>query len=179
LSHHYILKMQNKSLLILEDDKGLREVLAADFEDKGFDVFQAEQLRDVANKKFDFAIIDLRLNGESGLQIIESLLELNPHCRIVVLTGFGSIATAVEAMKLGAINYLTKPANSEQIEEAFEASEINKESVASKAKRISLSQNEHEYINFVLTQNSGNISKTARELGLHRQSLQRKLKKNP
>ena len=169
-----------KNLLILEDDRGLREVLAADFQDKGYKVFQAEQLKDVPQIDFHFAIIDLRLNGENGLHIVENLKQRFSHCKIVILTGFGSIATAVEAMKMGAVNYLTKPAHSDQIEEAFGSiNEVIHETPEASAKRISLSQNEHEYINYVLTQNSGNISKTARELGLHRQSLQRKLKKNP
>lgn len=169
--------MDTKKLLILEDDRGLREVLAADFNDKGYLIHQAQELNDIPNEHFDFAIVDLRLNGESGLHIIETLKEKNKDCKIVILTGFGSIATAVEAMKMGAINYLTKPATSEQIEESFLATSSPKESVDSK--RISLSQNEHEYISFVLTQNNGNVSKTARELGLHRQSLQRKLRKKP
>lgn len=173
--------MISKKLLILEDDQGLREALVADFEDKGYQVVQAGHLRELNQLSYDFAIVDLRLNGESGLNSIEILKKNNPLCRIVILTGFGSISTAVEAMKLGAINYLTKPAHSDQIEEAFEsaatASEDHAESAESK--RISLSQNEHEYISFVLAQNSGNVSKTARELGLHRQSLQRKLRKKP
>ena len=170
-----------KSLLILEDDRGLREVLAADFSDKGYHVHQASQLKDLKEMSYDYGIIDLRLNGESGLTAIEWLLEYNRECQIVVLTGFGSIATAVEAIKLGAIDYLTKPATSEQIEEAFgkKIQDMKKESESALSKRISLSQNEHEYINYVLTQNNGNISKTARELGLHRQSLQRKLRKHP
>ncbi len=174
--------MNHKSLLILEDDQGLREALVADFEDKGYQVVHAEHIRELNNLNYDFAILDLRLNGESGLNAIEILKKNNPACRIVILTGFGSISTAVEAMKLGAINYLTKPANSDQIEEAFEASPSaieDKSEVLDASKRISLSQNEHEYISFVLAQNSGNVSKTARELGLHRQSLQRKLRKKP
>jgi two-component system response regulator RegA len=168
-----------KNLLILEDDKGLREVLAADFTDKGYVVTQAEHLKDIPDIHFDFAIIDLRLSGESGLQIVEVMHVKYPECKIVVLTGFGSIATAVEAMKLGAVNYLTKPATIEQVEEAFKSQSSRPVKEEDHLKRISLSQNEHEYINFVLAQNNGNISKTARELGLHRQSLQRKLKKYP
>ena len=173
-----------KELLILEDDRGLREVLAADFKDKGYSVTEASQLSEIPARSFNFAIVDLRLNSESGLNVISKLKTLNQNCRIVVLTGFGSIATAVEAVKLGAINYLTKPANIEQIEEAFNVhgpneDEFKNEEHTDLSKRISLSQNEHEYINYVLNVNEGNISKTARELGLHRQSLQRKLKKKP
>ena len=175
--------MNSKKLLILEDDKGLREALVADFEDKGYCVVEAEQFRELNLFVYDFAILDLRLSGESGLHAIDVLKKHNEACRIVVLTGFGSIATAVEAMKLGAVNYLTKPATSEQIEEAFDlngqVAEVDKSEIIDSQKRISLSQNEHEYISFVLAQNRGNVSKTARELGLHRQSLQRKLKKKP
>lgn len=172
-----------KRLLILEDDKGLREVLTADFEDKGYQVTQAAKLSDIPNTIFNCAILDLRLSGESGLTAITKLKFLSHECVIVILTGYGSIATAVEAVKLGATNYLTKPANSEQIEEIFlQNSSNNLSKILSHSetyKRSSLSQNEHEYINYVLNANSGNISKTARELGLHRQSLQRKLKKYP
>lgn len=175
--------MNKGKLLILEDDQGLREALVADFEDKGYQVVQAEHIKELNDLFYNFAILDLRLNGESGLNAIEVLKKSNPSCRIVILTGFGSISTAVEAMKLGAINYLTKPANSDQIEEAFEAQTSlaveEKLELSDNSKRISLSQNEHEYISFVLAQNSGNVSKTARELGLHRQSLQRKLRKKP
>ena len=170
--------------LILEDDIGLRKVIASDFKDIGHEVVEADELGNVPNRSFDFAVIDLRLNGESGLNVINKLKTFNQNCRIVVLTGFGSIATAIEAINLGAVNYLTKPANFEQIVEALEIKkakyELANESMSEEeAKRISLSRNEYEYINFVLTQNNGNISKTARELGLHRQSLQRKLKKQP
>lgn len=172
-----------KMLLILEDDKGLREVLCADFEDKGYRVTQAASLNDIPNIVFNFAILDLRLSGESGLSAIAKLKSLSINCVIVILTGYGSIATAVEAVKLGAANYLTKPANSEQIEEIFLQNSLdyisNTSKHSEKYKRSSLSQNEHEYINYVLNANAGNISKTARELGLHRQSLQRKLKKYP
>ncbi|NOT80001.1 MAG: response regulator [Bacteriovoracaceae bacterium] len=173
-----------KELLILEDDRGLREVLAADFKDKGYSVTEASQLSQIPARSFNFAIVDLRLNGESGLAAISLLIKQLTECKIVVLTGFGSIATAVEAVKLGAINYLTKPANIEQIEEAFNShipkeNNLKNEEHIDLSKRISLSQNEHEYINYVLNVNEGNISKTARELGLHRQSLQRKLRKKP
>ena len=175
--------MSDKELLILEDDKGLREVLAADFRDKGYQVTEAAQLCDIPDKRFHFAILDLRLNGESGLTAIGRLKSLSNDCVIVILTGYGSIATAVEAVKMGAANYLTKPAHSEQIEEVFlqkASRNFSDENIENeKYKRSSLSQNEHEYINYVLNANAGNISKTARELGLHRQSLQRKLKKYP
>lgn len=173
-----------KELLILEDDRGLREVLAADFKDKGYSVTEAAKLSEIPAKCFNFAIIDLRLSSENGLAAISLLKKQLADCKIVVLTGFGSIATAVEAVKLGAINYLTKPANIEQIEEAFKmynvsGDSLKNEDLSDPSKRFSLSQNEHEYINYVLNVNDGNISKTAKELGLHRQSLQRKLRKNP
>lgn len=170
-----------KTMIIVEDDAGLGNVLKDDFIDRGLSVFLVDKVNDIPSSSFDYALVDLRLNGDSGLSAIEILLKQNSNCKILVLTGYGSIATAVEALRLGAINYLTKPVSSEDIEMALDMINLSNDtiSVSKGFKRISLSQNEFEYINFVLNQNNGNISKTARELGLHRQSLQRKLKKNP
>lgn len=165
-----------KKLLVVEDDKRLRESLSLEFSDKGYAVSQADSLKTIEEKSYDYAIVDLRLNGTSGLTVVEHLKNISPDCRIVVLTGYGSISTAVEAIKLGAINYLTKPADIEKIENALLGKDIEYNDTE---QPITLSQNEHEYIEYVLTQNEGNITKTAKALGLHRQSLQRKLKKKP
>lgn len=163
-----------KTLLILEDDLRLARSLAREFEDNGYDVCIAESARDIPNRQTSFAIVDLRLGGEFGLDAIEKIKKISPDCRIVVLSGYGSITTAVEAVKRGAIDYLTKPASFSVIESALRGQRVLSEP---DFKAPSLSQVEHEYIDFILTKNKGNISKTAKALGLHRQSLQRKLKK--
>lgn len=171
--------MINKKLLLLEDDHNLRQALAEDFTEKGYDVTQAETIKEIKNIFFDFAVIDLRLLAESGLKAIPELIKQNAQCRIVVLTGYGSVATAVEAVKLGAINYLHKPAGSDLIEAALN-DQLKEQGSEIKAFEVTpLEKHAHEYIEFVLTKNDGNITKTAKQLGLHRQSLQRKLKKYP
>lgn len=163
-----------KRLLILEDDIGLAKSLKRDFEDNGYTVMIAEKLSDIHPQNLDFAILDLRLSGEFGLDAISKIKEASPDCHIVILSGYGSITTAVEAVKRGAIDYLTKPASFESIEAALLGKRTEFED---NLKTPSLSEVEHEYIDFLLTKNQGNITKTAKDLGLHRQSLQRKLKK--
>lgn len=161
-------------LLILEDDLSLANSLAREFEDHNYDVSTYSSFKSMNDFNFDFAVIDIRLKGEFGLDAIDHLKKESPDCRIVILTGYGSIATAVEAVKRGAIDYLTKPASFKAIENAL----LNKRNAEDpEFKTQSLSQVEHEYIDFVLTKNQGNVTKTAKALGLHRQSLQRKLKK--
>jgi two-component system response regulator RegA len=167
--------MKNR-ILILDDDHGLAKSIAKDFHEAGYETETAESSLQINYKqKFDFAVVDLRLSGgEFGLNVIDKILESSPKCKIIVLSGYGSITTAVEAVKRGAIDYLTKPASFEDIKNGL----LGKRSKpAADFKTQSLSQVEHEYIDFILTKNKGNISKSAKELGLHRQSLQRKLKK--
>lgn len=168
--------MINKSILIVEDDNRLRKSLALEFEERGYEVTEANSLESIPQRSYDYALVDLRLGASNGLKVIEHIKAFSLRTRIVVLTGYGSIATAVEAIKLGAINYLTKPTDMEKIESALRG-----ESVETKESEqpITLSQQEHEYIEYMLAQNGGNITKTAKALGLHRQSLQRKLKKLP
>lgn len=163
-------------VLILEDDIGLAHSLKRDFEDHDYEVTIASRVGDIpCDLRFSHAVIDLRLSGgDFGLDAIRSLKNLMPEIRIIVLSGYGSITTAVEAVKRGAIDYLTKPASFFEIEQALNGKRVTS---VTDFKRRSLSEIEHEYIDFVLTKNEGNISKTAKDLGLHRQSLQRKLKK--
>ncbi len=163
-----------KSLFILEDDLRLARSLAREFQDHGYEVTIAKAIQEIPDRRFSFAIIDLRLGGEFGLDAIEALKRSSPEVRVVVLSGYGSITTAVEAVKKGAVDYLTKPASFALIEAALLGKRTAPEP---EFKAPSLSQVEHEYIDFMLTKNEGNISKTAKALGLHRQSLQRKLKK--
>jgi len=165
-----------KQILILEDDVRLAKSLKKDFEDHDYEVTIANRILDIPKDEvFSHAVVDLRLSGgDFGLDVIEGLKNKNPEIKIVVLSGYGSITTAVEAVKRGAVDYLTKPASFSEIEKALNGKRVKPEA---DFKRRSLSEVEHEYIDFVLTKNEGNISKTAKDLGLHRQSLQRKLKK--
>ena len=167
-----------KKILILEDDVNLANALTKDFVSHNYDVDTIHSIeRYNVHYKYDYAIIDIRLKqGELGLNFIDLLLKGSPSCRVVILTGYGSVVTAVEAIKKGAVNYLMKPSSFKQIEAAL----LGTSSIRISSEEFSvptLSQVEHEHIDFVLTQNNGNISKTAKDLGLHRQSLQRKLKK--
>lgn len=164
-----------KNLIILEDDKHLGKTLKLEFEERDYLVDWIQELSDIPQKKYQFALIDLRLANESGLEAISVLKELSPDVSIVILTGHGSIASTVEAMKRGARNYLIKPAPIQRIENALQGKEIIEDCSESQT----LSQFEHEFIEYMMIQNNNNISKTAKALGLHRQSLQRKLKKLP
>jgi two-component system response regulator RegA len=166
-----------KRLLILEDDIDFRRSLAQEFEELDYKVTEVFSINEIPNITFDFAIVDLRLKGEMGLNSIPVIHKISPECRIVVLTGYGSISSAVAAMKEGAINYLIKPTSVELIELSFKG--LDSTSKVNSLEMPKLSEVENQYIDFVLCQNKGNISRTAKILGLHRQSLQRKLKKYP
>jgi two-component system response regulator RegA len=167
-----------RTLLIVEDDSPLRDRLVRAMRDRGFDAVGVPDhitALDAARQDSpELALVDLRLPGESGLAVIRDLKELDPATIVVVLTGYGSIATAVEAVKLGAANYLTKPADADQIVAAFNGTQSPAE-----AEVPSLARVEWEHIQRVLTDSGGNVSKAARALGIHRRSLQRKLSKHP
>jgi two-component system, response regulator RegA len=168
------------TLLVVEDDDTLRERLVRAFKDRGFLAQGAASASD-ANRLSDeapeYAVVDLRLGDESGLQVLRTLLAKDPATRIVMLTGYGSIATAVEAMRLGAVHYLTKPADADEILAALQRGEPSFPTPPGEP--LSLARAEWEHINHVLMSVSGNISEAARRLGLHRRSLQRKLSKYP
>lgn len=172
----------NNNLLIVEDDAAFSSALCRALEKKGFTVFNSCNITSAvktANKNTPhFAVVDLRLGNESGLEIIPILKRLNSKIKIVVLTGYASITTAVDAIKLGAIQYLTKPASSDEIYQAFFSTEPNSENV-SRTTPMSLKRLEWEHIQKVLNENDGNLSATARALGMHRRTLQRKLNKRP
>ena len=124
-------------------------------------------------------VLDLNLNGSSGLALIPELLAINAACRIVVLTGYASIATAVDAIKLGAVQYLAKPVEIEAILAAFEDDEGPDFDLPASDEPLSVDRLEWEHIQRVLNENDGNISATARALKMHRRTLQRKLSKRP
>ncbi|HEY3666468.1 MAG TPA: response regulator [Polyangiaceae bacterium] len=168
-----------RSVLIVDDDDVFRTRLATAFRDRNFEVRTASNAeRAVALAEAEspeFVVLDLRMPGASGLEIIPTLHALDPATRIVVLTGYGSIATAVEAVRRGATNYLTKPVDIDQILVALSGAVTSPPD----AEVPSLARVEWEHIQRVLTDAGGNISQAARLLGLHRRSLQRKLSKYP
>lgn len=166
------------SLVVVEDDHRFAETLRAEFQHLGYRVETASCLADLEALRgsFDYAVIDLRIGRDSGLDAIERIRERSPRVRIVVLTGYSSIATAVQATKLGAVNYLAKPVDVDTIERALRA-DPEDEPIPIPEQFQSLARHEREYIEYVLAECDGNISRAARRLGIHRQSLQRKLRK--
>ena len=168
------------SLLIVEDNARFADTLATELSDRGYAVRTLDSLSSVRENdvsRFDYAIVDLRLRQDSGLDVIQAIKEQNPEAHVVVLTGYGSIATAVQATKLGAAHYLTKPIDIDEVERALQTTELANDEVPIPTEFQSLYRHEREYIEFVLAECGGNISQAARRLGLHRQSLQRKLRK--
>ncbi len=169
-------------ILIAEDDAGFRETLALEFQERDYHVTTIACLEDfdhLACKAFDMAVIDLKLGTDSGLELIEILHDVSPGTRSVVLTGYSSIATAVKAIKLGAANYLTKPVSMDDIEAVLLGDRATEEDDIDDYQAPSLARHEWEYIEYVLARCDGNITRAAKELGIHRQSLQRKLRKYP
>ena len=169
-----------RRLLIVEDDQSFARALRRSFERRGYEVAVADGLEAVARLLEGFApayaVVDLKLVGASGLESVRTLHARDPAMRIVVLTGFASIATAVEAIKLGACHYLAKPSNADDIEAAFEREEGDC-SVALSARPSSIKTLEWERIHETLAETDFNISEAARRLGMHRRTLARKLGK--
>ena len=170
-----------RSLLIVEDDAVFAHALQRSFQRRGYQVRVVggpEEL-DVALAQDvpDFAVVDLKLKTASGLPCVQALHARDPSMRIVVLTGFASIATAVEAIKLGASHYLTKPANTDDIEAAFARVEGDADATIAPAPPTSIKTLEWEHIHQTLADVDFNISEAARRLGMHRRTLARKLDK--
>jgi two-component system response regulator RegA len=168
--------------LIVDDDADFSGVLAAALARRGYRVSTAANARDALRAAGaaapDDVVLDLRLGEESGLALIAPLLAAAPAARIVVLTGFASIATAVEAIKLGAVHYLTKPTDADAIVDAFTRHEADA-GVGLSARATPLEQLTWEHIQQTLIACDGNVSAAAKRLGLHRRTLQRKLRKRP
>lgn len=170
-------------VLLVDDDVNFVRSLELSFSDLSIETVKAYQSSDLTNVDFNkvtHAIVDLRIQSENGLNLIEKIYSKNSSIKILMLTGFGSIATAVEAIKLGAFQYLTKPVSFDVIiEELFKESEVleasEKEYLSGKVQ--TLAEKEREYIEYILQKSNGNITQAAKALGLHRQSLQRMLKK--
>lgn len=169
-------------MLIVDDDDRLRERLGKAMQQRGFEVHLAASYDDalaVAREHaVERAVVDLRMPGKNGLEVVRELHELRPDCQIVVVTGYGSIATAVEAMRFGARDYLTKPCHADRILAAFDT-EHDGEAAPPPFEIPSLARVEREHIERVLQECNGNITKAARALGMHRRTLQYKLAKFP
>jgi two-component system response regulator RegA len=172
----------NGKLLIVEDDADFAAALSRAMQKRGFEVavaHDASEARTVVDRFVpQLAVVDLKLPGESGLQVVAMLAARTPAPAIVVLTGYASIATAVEAVRLGARHYLAKPANADEILAALLRDQPDAALEVS-AEPMSVARLEWEHIQKVLNEHDGNISATARALKMHRRTLQRKLEKNP
>ncbi len=168
----------SKTILVVDDDEVLRSRLQRAFARRGFSVCCADgfdQAIAIAKVRYpDLAILDLKMPGKSGIELLVELRKLLPYIQVVVLTGYASVTNAVDAIKLGAVNYVTKPADADQLLAAFDARPAIAESQFSPP---SLAQAEWEHIQRVLAECSGNISEAAQLLEIPRRTLQRKLKK--
>lgn len=172
------------TLLVVDDDDVFRERLARALRARGYEVSTAGDYTSamaLANiESPELAVVDLRMPGRSGLELVRDLLAIDPTTRVVVLTGYGSIATAIDAIRLGAVHYLSKPADADEILSAFVRNDAPPlEPPPSDFMAPSLARAEWEHINRILSDCGGNISEAARRLGMHRRSLQRKLSKFP
>lgn len=176
------------SVLLVDDDERFRSRMARAFEERGYEVQQAGGYGGAAsiasNESTEYAVVDLRMPGKSGLDVVRELHRIDPSTKIVVLTGYGSIATALEAVRLGATHYLTKPADVDEVIASFERSSGPAQAQGDSGEietpqTPSLARVEWEHIQRVLTDCDGNITKAAERLGIHRRSLQRKLAKFP
>jgi two-component system, response regulator RegA len=171
------------NVLLVDDDATYRERLARALRDRGMTVTTAatrEEAREAAAAStFARAVVDLRLGETNGLAVVADLLGSDTELDVIVLTGFGSIATAIEAMKLGVLHYMTKPVDADELLAAFERPPTDLPDEHDLPPVPSLARVEWEHIHRVLTSCDGNISAAARLLGLHRRSLQRKLAKYP
>ena len=170
------------TLLLVDDDEAFRRVLARAMERRGYDVTTAADvpaaLGIAQQQPPEYAVVDLKMPGDSGLVLIEKLIELDPNTRIVMLTGYASIATAIEAIKLGATHYLAKPVDADEVVAALNKVEGDASLNVSDSP-LSVDRLEWEHIQRVLAEHDGNISATARALKMHRRTLQRKLGKKP
>ena len=170
---------EDKSLLIVDDDNPFRERLARAMEKKGFVVTQAESVKKGLDSlkltKPAFAVVDLRLNDGNGLEVVKEIQNLNIHSRIIMLTGYGNIPTAVAAIKHGAIDYLAKPADADDVEKALLADPKSKAQPPENP--MTADRVKWEHIHRVFELCNRNVSETARRLKMHRRTLQRILSK--
>jgi two-component system response regulator RegA len=172
---------EQPGLLVVEDNKNLGERLARALSTRGFQVSTARTVDEVkvlaGQTPAAFALVDLKLPDGYGLRLVSTLLGLDPRTRVVVLTGYGSLATAVDAIRMDASEHVAKPANADDIELSGQRAQAREQDAEHKP--MSLARLEWEYIQQVLRENNGNVSATARALSMHRRTLQRKLAKRP
>jgi len=176
---------KGRSVLVVDDDEVLRDRLARSFTRRGFDAFSAgshdEAVAIIAEREIGLAVIDLRMPGESGLVVLRDLMAAQPDALAVILSGYGSIATAIDAVRLGAVDFVQKPADVDQLLEAFGRA-LEDDPLAERDPHYdppSLARAEWEHIQRVLHDCGGNVTRAAKLLGLHRRTLQRKLQKYP
>lgn len=173
--------MSDKSILIIDDDVVFLSVLSGALNKRGYKTSVAENIATlktlISENKFDFAVVDLKIDKESGLDCVKLLKQSNTDIRILILTGFSSIATAVSAIKLGAYDYACKPMDVDDILAILEGEKPLDSEISDDP--VSVDRLQWEHIQRVLEANGGNISETARSLGMHRRTLQRKLQKRP
>jgi two-component system response regulator RegA len=185
LTSDHTIKLSNvlPVMLIIDDDDTLLRVLSRAMSRRHFKVFTAttgeQAIALCKNEEPEYISLDLKLAEETGIQLIPKLKALNPNCKIVMLTAYASIATAVDAIKLGAHQYLCKPVDADQLLAGFDEPDLLSNSTEVQAQPTSVKRLEWERIQQALQNNDGNVSATARELGMHRRTLQRKLQKHP
>jgi len=179
-------RLRGRSVLVVDDDSILRERLARSFSRRGFEAFSTgsydEALSVIERDRIDLAVIDLQMPGESGLVVLRDLMAAQPDALAVILSGYGSIATAIDAVRLGAVDFVQKPADVDQLIEAFAHALEQHDPLADRDAHYdppSLARAEWEHIQRVLHDCGGNVTKAAKLLGLHRRTLQRKLQKYP
>ncbi len=162
-------------ILLVEDDMSLQDVLAEELKERGYEVIVFAEIPESKNlPAIDWALLDLRIGGDSSLSLVKELKDKYPNLKIILMSGFGSVASAVKAIQLGASNFITKPVTVEMILSAFLDENYGEEIPE---EDISLARMEREYIDYIIQSSDGNITQAAKRLGLHRQSLQRKLRK--
>ena len=184
MTNNTMTQTQERLLLLVEDDAAFARTLRRSFERRGYRVLHASSADEVQallqTEQPQYAVMDLKLAGNSsGLSCVQLLHAQNPDALIVVLTGYASIATAVDAVKLGAIQYLAKPVEIEAILGAFDADDSPDFDLPMTDEPLSVDRLEWEHIQRILKENEGNVSATARALKMHRRTLQRKLSKHP
>ncbi len=170
-------------ILVVDDDEVFREQLARALTRRGLEPTTCDgydSAMQAAESEFEMAVLDLRMDGPNGLQLLKDLVEKQPDILAVMLTGYGSITTAIDAVKLGAINYVQKPADADDLLAAFDRGLKNSADPTDvEYTAPTLARLEWEHINRVLNDTGGNISEAARRLGMHRRTLQRKLNTYP
>lgn len=172
-----------KSIFLVDDNVVLRDRLAIAFQERGYEVQVAgnydEAVAVFGKHPTALAVLDLRMPGKPGLVLMQSLMQISPNTKFLILSGFGSIATAIDAIRLGATNFLPKPADADDILHAFARgnSDVDLPEAEEDIPVPTLAQAEWEHIHRILADCGGNISEAARRLGIHRRSLQRKLRK--